>query len=167
MPKFVTTANLHPDHVLVDVVEYLHVLVLVPSGLSDDLLHLTDQDSKNEHPGEPGEQHEDDLFVVLGVHFRIFPDRDSSFGSKEEALDVGVSNPVIDKPIGANPFCRGEHVVSTGQEMHQEDHDVDSLDHSHDCRYLRGRVPSVKSSRECILSQDTIDSEYCCPAFNS
>ena len=51
--------------------------------------------------------------------------------------------------------------------MHQEDHDVDCLDHPHHRRHLRGCVPSVKGSGEGIISQDTIDAENCGPAFDS
>ena len=51
--------------------------------------------------------------------------------------------------------------------MHEDDHDVDRLDHPHHRRHLGGRVPSVKSSGEGIISEDTIDSEDCCPALDS
>ena len=155
---------LHPDHVLADVVEYLHVLVLAPGGLSDDLLHLTDQHCEHKDSDQPGQQHEDDLPVIFRVNFWILSDRDGGFGGEEEALDIGVPNTVIYELVGPDPLGGGEHIVGAGQEVHEDDHDVDGLDHPDDCGYLGSGVPPVKGSREGVESYDTIEPEDCGPA---
>ena len=151
--------NLHPDHVLADVVKYLHVLVLSPGGLSDDLLHLTNQHGEHEHAGQPSEQHEHDLLVILGVHLRVLPDGDGGLGGEEEALDVGVPDAVVDELVAPYPLGGGEHVVGTGQEMHEDDHDVDRLNHPYDGRDLGGGVPPVEGSGEGVLSEDAVEAE--------
>ena len=66
--------HLHPDHVLTDVIEYLHVLILSSGGLRDDLLHLTHQHCEHEDSEQPGEQHEHHLPVVLRIHLGILAD---------------------------------------------------------------------------------------------
>ena len=63
--------DLHPNHVLTNIVEYLHVLILGSGGLSNDLLDLANQHGKHKDTKEPGKQHEDDLPVVLGVHLGV------------------------------------------------------------------------------------------------
>lgn len=106
-------ANLHPDHVLADVVEDLHVLVLAPGGLGNDLLDLTHQHGKHKHAEQPGEQHEHDLDIVLSVDLGVLPDADGCLGGEEEALNVGVANAIVDKFVCSNSFPRWEQVVST------------------------------------------------------
>ena len=97
---------LHPDHVLADVVEYLHVLVLAPGGLGDDLLDLAHQDGEHEDAEQPGEEHEHDLDVILRVDLGVLPDADGRLRGEEEALDVGVANTVVDELVGSNSFPR-------------------------------------------------------------
>lgn len=84
---------------MTDVVEYLHILVLGSGGLGNDLLDLAHQDGEHKDPEEPGEQHEDDLPVVLGVHLGVLANRDGRLGGKEETLDVCVANTIINELV--------------------------------------------------------------------
>ena len=97
-------SHLHPDHVLADVVEDLHVLVLAPGGLSDDLLDLAHQYREYKHAKQPGEEHEHDLDVVLGVDLWVLPDADGCLGGEEKALNVGVANAIVHKFVCSNSF---------------------------------------------------------------
>ena len=81
----------HPDHILTNVVKYLHVLILTPGRLGNDLLDLANQHCEHEHPKQPGKQHEHDLLVVLGVHLWVRP-------NEEEVLNVAGT---LQAPAGA------------------------------------------------------------------
>ena len=99
-------SHLHPDHVLADVVEDLHVLVLASGGLGDDLLDLTHQYRKHKHAEQPGEQHKHDLDIILGVDLGVLPDADGCLGGEEETLDVSVANAIVDKFVCSYAFPR-------------------------------------------------------------
>ena len=94
----------HPDHILTNVVKYLHVLILTPGRLGNDLLDLANQHCEHEHPKQPGKQHEHDLLVVLGVHLWVLPNRYCRLGGEEEALNVGISNTIVHKLISSYSF---------------------------------------------------------------
>ena len=51
--------------------------------------------------------------------------------------------------------------------MHQDDHDVDRLDHPDYGGVLGGGVPPVEGPGECILSEDAVCPEYRGPALDT